>query len=105
MAFVEELGRRIRGGAAAAVVGLDPRVDALPHDVLPAAPAPYRIVEFHRRVLPVLARHVPLVKPNIAFFECFGAAGFAAYERTCALARQAGLLVVGDIKRGDIGST
>jgi len=105
MAFVEELARRIRGGSAAAVVGLDPRVDALPRDLLPAAAAPDRIVEFHRQILPVLARHVPVVKPNIAFFECFGAAGFAAYEQTCTLARQAGLLVLGDIKRGDIGST
>jgi len=105
MAFVAELASRILNGAAAAVVGLDPRADALPRDLLPAAPAPDRIVEFHRRALPVLARHVPVVKPNIAFFECFGAAGFAAYEQTCALARQAGLLVLGDIKRGDIGST
>ncbi len=105
MVFLVELTRRILGGSAAAVVGLDPRPDALPAAILPDAPAPERVVAFYRQVLPVLARHVPVVKPNIAFFECHGSTGFAAYEATCALARQAGLLVLGDIKRGDIGST
>jgi orotidine 5'-phosphate decarboxylase subfamily 2 len=45
------------------------------------------------------------VKPNIAFFECHGTPGYGAYERTCSLANASGLLVLGDIKRGDIGST
>jgi orotidine-5'-phosphate decarboxylase len=55
--------------------------------------------------MPVLARHVAVVKPNIAFFEAHGADGFRAYEVTCALAKSHGLLVIGDCKRGDIGST
>ncbi|MGE3173291.1 MAG: orotidine-5'-phosphate decarboxylase [Planctomycetota bacterium] len=105
MTFVAELARRVLAGAAPAVVGLDPRLDALPLDLLPDAPAPERITAFYRQALPVLARHVPVVKPNIAFFECYGSAGFAAYEETCAVAREHGLLVLGDIKRGDIGST
>jgi orotidine-5'-phosphate decarboxylase len=46
-----------------------------------------------------------VVKPNIAFFECHGWEGFRAYEETCRLAREQGLLVIGDVKRGDIGST
>ena len=62
-------------------------------------------MEFYRQALPVLARHAVCVKPNIAFFECHGTEGFGAYERTCALAKAAGLRVIGDIKRGDIGST
>ena len=105
MTFVAELARRILGGAAPAVVGLDPRLDALPKGLLPDADAPRRIAAFYEQVLPALARHVPVVKPNIAFFECYGSAGFAAYESTCAAARAAGMLVLGDIKRGDIGST
>jgi orotidine-5'-phosphate decarboxylase len=105
MAFVVELSRRLLAGEAPAVVGLDPRLSALPTSLLPDAPAPDRIAAFYQRVLPALARHVPVVKPNIAFFECFGSAGFAAYESTCATARKCGLLVLGDIKRGDIGST
>lgn len=45
------------------------------------------------------------MKPNIAFFEAFGGTGYQAYETVCGLARAAGLLVLADIKRGDIGST
>jgi orotidine-5'-phosphate decarboxylase len=104
-AFVEQIAARILHGDAPAVVGLDPRAAALPDAVLPDAPPAERIVAFHRLALPVLARHCPMVKPNVAFFECLGAAGFAAYETTCAIARECGLLVLGDVKRGDIGAT
>ena len=103
--FAQELASRMLSGAAPAVVGLDPRLDALPATVEPDSPAPDRIVAFYRAVLPVLARHIPLVKPNIAFFECYGHRGFWAYETVCRLAHEAGLLVIGDLKRGDIGST
>ena len=103
--FSETLTDRLRQGAAPAVVGLDPRLEALPADILPGAQPTERILAFYQEVLPLLARHVPLVKPNIAFFERHGAAGFGAYEATCRLAREHGLLVIGDIKRGDIGST
>jgi orotidine-5'-phosphate decarboxylase len=103
--FVARLARRVLDGAAPAVVGLDPRLDALPAGLAPAAPPAERIVAFYRAALPSLARHVPCVKPNVAFFECFGADGFRAYELVCAMAREQGLLVLGDVKRGDIGST
>jgi orotidine-5'-phosphate decarboxylase len=103
--FVAQLAHRILGGMAPVVIGLDPRLDALPKALLPEAPPADRIVEFYRQALPAIARHAPCVKPNIAFFECYGSAGYRAYERTCELARQHGLLVLGDIKRGDIGST
>jgi len=46
-----------------------------------------------------------VVKPQVAFFEAYGAAGFAVLERTIAALRSAGVLVVADAKRGDIGST
>jgi orotidine-5'-phosphate decarboxylase len=102
--FAARLAERIRGGAAPAVVGLDPRAESFPEAVAGGTP-PERCVAFYRQVLPVLARHVPCVKPNIAFFEAWGSAGYRAYEQTCALARELGLLVIGDVKRGDIGST
>ncbi len=88
-----------------AVVGLDPRLDALPDAVAPGASPAQRIVAFYESVLPRLARHVAAVKPNIAFFERYGAEGYAAYETTCRRARALGLLVIGDVKRGDIGTT
>jgi orotidine-5'-phosphate decarboxylase len=90
---------------APVVIGLDPRLDALPTRLPATATPTERILAFYRQAMPAIARHAPAVKPNIAFFECYGAAGYATYEATCALARQHGLLVLGDIKRGDIGST
>ena len=103
--FAGALEKRIESGLAPTVVGLDPRIDCLPTDIEPEGVAAERIIAFYREVLPLLARHTPVVKPNIAFFECLGWEGFRAYEETCRLAREHGLLVIGDIKRGDIGST
>jgi orotidine-5'-phosphate decarboxylase len=103
--FTQDLAARVLAGAAPAVVGLDPRPSALPASVCPGAPVTERITSFYEQAIPVLARHVPVVKPNIAFFECYGPEGLAAYVETCRLAREAGMLVLGDIKRGDIGST
>lgn len=60
---------------------------------------------FGRTVVEALAGRVPAVKPQSAFFERFGSGGVAALERVIADARAAGLLVVTDVKRGDIGST
>lgn len=103
--FVAQIAQRILGGQAPIVIGLDPRLDALPQRILPNGAPAARIVEFYREALPAIARHAPCVKPNIAFFEQFGADGYRAYEQTCELARQHDLLVIGDVKRGDIGST
>ena len=58
-----------------------------------------------RDVVAAAAGQAACVKPQIALFERFGSAGFAALERVFADAREAGLLVVADVKRGDIGST
>ena len=103
--FVASLAERVLAGQAPIVIGLDPRLDALPAGVAPGAGPAERIVAFYRQALPVVARHAPCVKPNIAFFECYGADGYRAYEEVCAASRAHGLLVLGDIKRGDIGST
>lgn len=103
--FALALERRLASGRAPAVVGLDPRIEALPTAVLPGAHPAERIAAFLEASLPLLARHVPVVKPNIAFFEAHGWRGYRAYETICHAARAAGLLVIGDIKRGDIGST
>lgn len=103
--FVAALADRVLGGQAPVVIGLDPRLDVLPAAVAPGAAPAARILAFYREAMPAIARHAPAVKPNVAFFEQFGAEGYAAYEETCALARRHGLLVVGDVKRGDIGST
>ncbi len=93
------------------VVGLDPRWDLLPFpfhqnrsNPTPRAIAE-AIAEFSREVIDVIAPLVPAVKPQWAFFEQFGAAGSVALENVITYARQRGLLVIADAKRGDIGST
>lgn len=58
-----------------------------------------------REVIAAAAGVAACVKPQISFYERFGSAGFAALERVLADARDAGVLIVGDVKRGDIGST
>ena len=60
---------------------------------------------FHRRLLELTADKVVAIKPQIAFFEVFGEAGLRLWAETCALAREHDLVVIGDVKRGDIGST
>jgi len=104
-AFTRRIASRIEGGRAPAVVGLDPRADALPARVAPGESPDIRIVAFYRDAMPVIAEHAAAVKPNIAFFEALGSAGVRAYEETCDLARDAGLPIIGDVKRGDVGST
>lgn len=93
-------GVRERGPLCA---GIDPhagllRAWGLPDDATGAE-------TFGRTVVEALAGTVPIVKPQVAFFERFGAAGIAALERTISDARAAGLLVLADAKRGDIGTT
>jgi orotidine-5'-phosphate decarboxylase len=61
--------------------------------------------EFGLRVVEAASDRVGIVKPQVSFFERHGSAGFAALERVLGEAREAGLLIIGDAKRGDIGST
>ncbi|MCU4297954.1 orotidine-5'-phosphate decarboxylase [Brevibacterium permense] len=84
-------------------VGIDPHEHLLASWGLPASAAGVR--EFALRTVSELKGSVAAVKPQSAFFEQYGSAGVAALEETLAATRDAGLLTVLDIKRGDIGST
>ncbi|MFN0196374.1 MAG: orotidine-5'-phosphate decarboxylase [Planctomycetaceae bacterium] len=97
-----------------ALVGLDPRFDQLPDDVVAAArrrgwteseTVAVAFEEFCCRIIDVVAPLVPAVKPQAAFFEEYGPAGCLALQRVNHHARKAGLIVICDAKRGDIGST
>lgn len=103
--FVARLADRVLDGAPPACVGIDPRIDQLPRDVAKGAHPVDRILAFLEAALPLFRGVVPAVKPNIAFFECHGPRGLEAYEQVCRWARELDLLVIGDVKRGDIGST
>lgn len=102
----EPFGERLWAAVAAhgpLCVGIDPHAALLDAWGLPADASGAET--FGRTVVAALAGRVALVKPQAAFFERFGSAGVAALERTIADARAAGLLVLTDVKRGDIGTT
>lgn len=99
-------GDRIRDALAAfgpLCVGIDPHVSLLAEWSLDATASGAR--EFGLRVVDAAAGRVGVVKPQVSFFERYGSAGFVALEEVMAAARAAGLIVIADAKRGDIGTT
>jgi orotidine-5'-phosphate decarboxylase len=84
-------------------VGIDPHRSLL--DAWGLADDARGLEEFGLRVVEATAGRAGIVKPQVAFFERHGSAGYAALERVLAAARDASLLVIADAKRGDIGST
>jgi len=84
-------------------LGIDPHASLLAEWGQPDSAEGVR--EFGLRAVEAAADKVGIVKPQVAFFERHGAAGYAALERVLREARDAGLLVIADVKRGDIGTT
>lgn len=82
-------------------VGIDPWPERLPG----TGPLAERTLRFGRAVIEACAGRVAAVKPQFAFFEAMGPDGMSVLAEVCCTARDAGLLVIGDAKRGDIGST
>lgn len=107
--YADRLADRMRARRTACVVGLDPLLGQLPPELRPQRSTPVHaaaaIEEFCGEVIRVVAPLVPAVKINSAFFEAYYEAGVAAFYRLIQRARAAGLMVIADIKRGDIGST
>ena len=110
----DELQRRMDETGSVACVGLDPRPELLPPDLVrrmlarhgdTAAAVGAAFVEFNTRIIEAIAGACPAVKPQAACYEAYGHDGWAALETTVATARQAGLSVIVDGKRNDIGST
>ena len=108
--FADRLGEAVARKQSQLVVGLDPRLDLLPMElrgeaVLGRAAAASSVARFCKGIVDAVGPYVVAVKPQSAFFEALGSDGFRALEEVCAYARAAGLLVLLDAKRGDIGST
>ncbi len=107
--YADRLTAAIRAKRTAAVVGIDPVLERLPAELRPrgndVGSAAVALEMFGRAVIDTVARHVPAVKINSAFFEALYEAGVAAFYRLITYAHERGLLVIADIKRGDIGST
>ncbi|WP_241977829.1 orotidine-5'-phosphate decarboxylase [Cryobacterium sp. TMS1-13-1] len=102
LSFGERL-ERVFAESGQLCVGIDPHSWLLDDWNLPDTAAGAE--SFGRMVVAAAAGRVGIVKPQVAFYERFGSAGFVALERVLADARQAGLLVIGDAKRGDLGTS
>ena len=103
-AFGDRLAEAIERKRSQLAVGLDPRLDLLPVELRGDPPAE-AVARFSRGIIDAVAPHAVAIKPQLAFFEALGPDGMRALEEVCAYARSAGLLVIADGKRGDIGST
>lgn len=112
--MIEKLVEKIKTLDAPIVVGLDPTLNFLPKHLLDKAvnekgetleAAADAIFEFNKKIVDAVYDLIPAVKPQIAMYEQFGIPGLMAYKQTVDYCHEKGLLVIGDAKRGDIGST
>ena len=112
--MINKLIEQIRKKEAPIVVGLDPMLGYIPKHILDAAYAQRgetlegageAIWQYNRAIVDAVYDLVPAVKPQIAMYEQFGLPGLEAFVKTVNYCQEKGLVVIGDVKRGDIGST
>ena len=112
--MINKLVENIKKTNAPIVVGLDPMLNYIPEHVQKKAFAEYgetlegaaeAIWQFNKEIVDKTCDLIPAVKPQIAMYEQFGIPGLAAFKKTVDYCKKKGLVVIGDIKRGDIGST
>ena len=112
--MINQLVKNIQEKDAPIVVGLDPKLDYLPEKLLADAiasrgetleAAAEAVWQFNKGIIDATYDLIPAVKPQSAMYEQFGIPGMEAFKRTCDYARSKGLVIIGDVKRGDIGST
>ncbi len=112
--MIDQLIANIKKTNAPIVVGLDPMLNYIPKHLLDKAVKEYgetlkaaseAVWEFNKGILDATADLIPAVKPQIAMYEQFGVDGLIAFKKTVDYAKEKGLVVIGDVKRGDIGST
>lgn len=112
--MINKLVNRIKETNAPVVVGLDPTMVMIPECVQKKAFEQYgetlegaaeAIWQFNKSIVDTTYDLIPAVKPQVAMYEQFGIPGMAAFKKTVDYCREKGLVVIGDVKRGDIGST
>src|SRR6516164_9448797 len=109
--FADRLAAAVRAKGNPVCVGLDPRWESLPHEIRrrhddgTLSGVARAFEEFCGRVIDVVAPLVPVVKPQMAFFEACGPEGLAVLQRLLKRARQQGLMTILDGKRNDIAAT
>ena len=112
--MINQLTAKIKKTGAPIVVGLDPMLNYVPQHIQKKAFAEFgetlegaaeAIWQFNKEIVDKTYDLIPAVKPQIAMYEQFGLPGLAAFKKTVDYCKEKGLVVIGDIKRGDIGST
>lgn len=112
--MIQKLINKIKQTNAPIVVGLDPMMKFIPSQIQKAAFAEYgetlegaaeAIWQYNKGIVDAIYDLVPAVKPQIAMYEQFGIPGLIAFKRTVDYCKEKDLVVIGDVKRGDIGST
>lgn len=112
--MINKLIANIKKTQAPIVVGLDPTMKLIPDFIINNAikehgetlnAAGAAIWEYNKGIIDAICEYIPAVKPQIAMYEQFGMPGLEAFDKTVRYCKQKGLVVIGDIKRGDIGST
>lgn len=113
--MVSKLVEKIKKTNAPICVGLDPMLDYVPTKLVDKAieeegeinlkALANAVLDYNKQIIDATCDLIPAVKPQIAMYEQFGIPGLKAFKKTVAYAHKKGLVVIGDIKRGDIGST
>jgi len=112
--MINKLTEKIKKLNAPIVVGLDPMLSYIPEYIQKNAFKEYgetlegaaeAIWQFNKAIIDACSDLIPAVKPQIAMYEQFGIPGLTAFQKTVNYCKSKGLIVIGDIKRGDIGST
>ena len=110
MNAIDRLINKIKETNNPTVMGLDPRYEMLPKIVTDKYSKNLEgvskaILEYNKALIDATYDIIPAIKPQIAFYEMFGIPGMEAFKETCKYAKEKGMIVIADIKRGDIGST
>ena len=112
--MINKLISKIQKTQAPIVVGLDPTMKFVPEHIQKKAFAEYgetmkgaaeAVWQYNREIVDAIYDLIPAVKPQIAMYEQFGVEGLIAFQKTVEYCKQKDLVVIGDVKRGDIGST
>lgn len=112
--MINKLIANIKKTNAPIVVGLDPMMKYIPEQIKAAAFSEYgetlqgaaeAIWQYNKGIVDAVCDLIPAVKPQIAMYEQFGIEGMIAFKKTVDYCKAKGLVVIGDVKRGDIGST
>lgn len=112
--MINKLVANIQKTNAPIVVGLDPMMKFIPEHIKAAAFAEFgetlkgageAIWQYNKGIVDAVYDLIPAVKPQVAMYEQFGIEGLIAYKKTVDYCKEKGLVVIGDVKRGDIGST